>query len=418
MEPLPMGDPRRVEFGQTQAFKERMLRAASARFERGAASHLRESFESFSRREAEWLHDFSLFMALKGAHSGAAWTTWEAPLVRREKQALREARRALSQAVEYHQFVQFLFRRQWDDLKRKATRLGIVLVGDAPIFVSHDSADVWANPSLFQLNGEGNPTVVAGVPPDYFSPTGQRWGNPIYDWEAMKRDGFAWWIRRFRSLLEQVDVVRLDHFRGFDACWEIPASAPTAETGRWVRAPGADLLSACRDALGSLPIIAEDLGVITPGVVALRDHFEIPGMKVLQFAFGGDPEDDFLPHNFPRHCIVYTGTHDNDTTRGWYESASDDERDHCRRYLGREGSDINWDLIRAAWSSVAQWSIAPLQDFLSFGGEARMNFPGRMEGNWQWRAVDSDFTEPLAERIHEMCFLYGRSPESRVKEAA
>ena len=410
LEPLPLTDPSRVDFGKVLAYKERLLRISAQHFEEGAAPHLREPFESFQQEGEGWLEDFSLFMALKNGYGGAPWTTWGASLARRERQALEEAGHSLAGEVNFHRFQQFLFHRQWHDLRRQAAQNGVSLVGDVPIFVSHDSADVWANPSLFEMDAGGNPTVVAGVPPDYFSPTGQRWGNPLYRWQAMEDEGFSWWIRRFRSLLKLVDVVRLDHFRGFDAYWEIPASAPTAETGRWLAAPGNKLLSACRDALASLPIIAEDLGVITPSVVSLRDSFQLPGMKVLQFSFAGDPEEDFLPHNYPRHCVVYTGTHDNDTSRGWYEKASDEDRDFCRRYLARDGVDIAWDLIRAAWSSVALWAVAPLQDFLDLGSEGRMNYPGRTEGNWQWRAEEAHLTDALAERIREMSVLYGRYP--------
>jgi 4-alpha-glucanotransferase len=282
------------------------------------------------------------------------------------------------------------------------------LIGDIPIFVSSDSADVWASPHLFALDRARKPAFVAGVPPDYFSETGQLWGNPHYDWPAMEKSGFAWWIARFRATLKLVDVIRLDHFRGFEAYWEVPAGSPNAIKGRWVKAPGAAMLNKVREALGGLPIIAEDLGVITPEVNALRKQFGLPGMRILQFAFGEGPANRFLPHNFDVNTIAYTGTHDNDTTWGWYRTCAEHERDHARRYLARDGSDAAWDLIRAAWASVACCAIAPLQDIMNLGGEARMNFPGKPQGNWAWRFQANEFNPWVLDRLAEMTELYGR----------
>jgi 4-alpha-glucanotransferase len=375
----------------------------------GSAPHLKSAMAAFCAAEAAWLDDFALFMALKDSHGGKSWIEWPSDIRRRSTAALDRARRDLSDGIGQHRFRQFLFFRQWRDLKKEANQRGIKIVGDAPIFVSGDSADVWANPTLFMLDEQCQPKFVAGVPPDYFSATGQLWGNPLYNWDALKRTGFAWWIARLKATLSQVDIVRLDHFRGFDAYWEIPAGNPTAEVGRWVKAPGAELFTAVRRELGSLPIIAEDLGVITPEVEALRDQFELPGMRILQFAFGGAVEDRFLPHNYETHnTIVYSGTHDNDTTRGWYGSLADHQRDYVRRYLARDGNDIAWDLMRLAWSSVADYAIAPLQDVLDMGSDARMNLPGRAAGNWGFRFTSEQLNEGVLHRLRDMTEVYGR----------
>jgi 4-alpha-glucanotransferase len=402
-----------IDFGSVIPFKIGLLSRAWDNFQSGAAAPLRGPFENFCVQEGHWLNDFALFMALKDAHNGASWQEWPRALVRRESGALREARRQLSRAVGLHQFAQFLFFRQWRDLKRYANDRGIRLMGDAPIFVASDSADVWANSDLFQLDKERQPIVVAGVPPDYFSATGQRWGNPLYDWEAIKKTGYAWWLARLRALLTQVDLVRLDHFRGFEAYWEIKADQPTAEHGRWIPGPGADFFRAVRGALGGLPLVAEDLGLITPEVEQLRDQFQLPGMRILQFANWGDPEDRFLPHNYEPNAVVYTGTHDNDTTVAWYHSLSDLDRHLLRRYSPQAGGEIAWDLIRLAWSSVADYALTPLQDLLSLGSEARMNLPGRPAGNWSWRFRADMLNPGLLDRLADLTEVYGRSPEPR-----
>jgi 4-alpha-glucanotransferase len=400
----------RVDYGPVIDFKLRLLGRAWENFRAGAAPALRPAFEEFCGRSRAWLDDFALFMALKDAHRGAHWHDWPHELVLREPAALAAARDRLRDAVEMHKFRQFLFFRQWGGLKRHANTWGIRLVGDAPIFVSGDSADVWANPHLFLLDGRRRPTVVAGVPPDYFSATGQLWGNPLYDWEALRRTHYAWWVARLRGLLEQVDRVRLDHFRGFEAYWAVPAGMPTAETGRWVKGPGKELFEALRAALGGLPLIAEDLGLITPAVEALRDELGLPGMRVLQFAFGDTPANPFLPHNYRRNTIAYTGTHDNDTTRGWYASLPEKQKDFVRRYLSRDGRDIAWDFLRLAWSSVAGAAVAPLPDVLDLGSEARMNQPGRPAGNWGWRLRDGVLTDAVLGRLADLTELYGRAP--------
>jgi len=332
----------RVDFGPVIEFKNRFLARAWENYQAGAAPPLRSDFDAFRAQHAAWLDDFALFMALKDTQAGKSWLEWPAELLRRDSAALASARQQHAGRIGLHQFRQFLFFRQWRALKRYANGKGIRLIGDVPIFVSSDSADVWANPSLFLLDSRGRPTVVAGVPPDYFSATGQLWGNPLYNWQAAKDTGYAWWIARIKATLEQVDVIRLDHFRGFEAYWEVPADKPTAQIGRWVKGPGADLFETLRARLGGLPLIAEDLGLITPAVEALREQLHLPGMRILQFAFGGAPEHRFLPHNYEFNTVVYTGTHDNDTTRGWYNAITEKERDHLRRYVARDGSDVAW----------------------------------------------------------------------------
>jgi 4-alpha-glucanotransferase len=397
-----------VDFGPVIAWKVSLLDHVHAAFRTRASRALTGAFEAFRAAHASWLEDFALFMALKDAHDGAPWVDWDGALARRDPAALAEARTRLDTAIDAQCFRQFVFHRQWQALKTRARSLGIRILGDIPIFVAHDSADVWAHRELFALGPEGRPNVVAGVPPDYFSATGQLWGNPLYRWDVLAADGYRWWIERVRTILSLVDVVRLDHFRGFVDYWEVPADAPTAEIGRWVAGPGEPLFAALRSALGGLPIVAEDLGEITPDVLHFRDRLGLPGMKILQFAFGKDGHDPFLPHQYPRNCVVYTGTHDNDTTRGWYRTAPEEQRDRARRYLGRDGSDIAWDLIRAALASVADTAIVPLQDVLDLGSEARMNLPGRPAGNWTWRFRDGAFGVRERARLGEMVRLYGR----------
>jgi 4-alpha-glucanotransferase len=399
----------RIDYGPVVAYKEALLARAWDNFRGGAAAPLRGPFEQFVAHEARWLDDYALFAALKETHPGTAWYEWESDLVRRKPAALDRARRRLADLVGRQRFGQFLFARQWGELRGHAHSKGIRLIGDVPIFVAADSADVWANPDEFKLDEDRQPTVVAGVPPDYFSATGQLWGNPHYNWERMQAGGYPWWIARIRKTLEQVDLIRLDHFRGFEAAWEVPAGSPTAETGEWVSAPGADLLKTLKKALGGLPLIAEDLGVITPPVEALRQSFHLPGMQILQFGFD-DPDNRFLPHNFVRNTVVYTGTHDNDTTVGWYTALSEKTRDYLDRYYPHRDPDIAWAMIRLAWSSVAERAMVPLQDVLSLGTEARMNYPGRPSDNWQWRVVTGQLTPALVERLGELTTLYGRQP--------
>lgn len=398
-----------VDYGPVIQFKNRILTQAWENFRTRGSGHLRQAFEEFCHKQAYWLDDFALFMALKDAHGGKSWFDWSAELRTRQAAALARARYDQDQAMGLHKFRHFLFFRQWANLKRYAAERKVRLIGDIPIFVSSDSADVWANPELFQLDEHRRPKVVAGVPPDYFSPTGQLWGNPIYHWEALKRTGFSWWIARLRTTLEQVDVVRLDHFRGFEAYWEIPAGSSTAEKGRWVKAPGAALFEAVRLALGGLPIIAEDLGVITPEVEALRDQFHFPGMRILQFAFGGQVEHRFLPHIYEANTLVYTGTHDNDTTLGWFRTLPGHEAHYLRRYVPGVDHDPVWSLIRLAWASVADLALTPLQDVLNLGTEARMNYPGRPAGNWSWRYRSEWLNDGVLGRLADMTEVYGRA---------
>jgi 4-alpha-glucanotransferase len=320
---------------------------------------------------------------------------------------MREARKLLADSINRQMFRQFLFFRQWNKLRQYANEKGIQIIGDIPIFVAMDSSDAWANPELFYLDEAGKPTVVAGVPPDYFSPTGQLWGNPLYRWEIHKANGYKWWIERIRATLSTVDIVRIDHFRGFAGYWEIPGNAETAENGKWIPGPGIELFHAIRKALGELPIIAEDLGEITPDVIELRETLGLPGMKILQFGFSG-PDNPFLPHHYPENCVVYTGTHDNDTALGWYRTCPHHERDFYHRYLGRDNANVPGDMIRAIWSSVAVFAIAPLQDFLGMGSEARMNFPGKVGGYWTWRMDESHLNDWLMGRLKEMNWLYER----------
>ncbi len=351
-------------------------------------------------------------MAIKQAHQLRSWQDWPAPLRLREPEALESARNEYSDDVEYTRFVQFHFDRQWRDLKAYANEREVRIVGDIPIFVAADSADAWANQDQFRLDPEGRAEVVAGVPPDPFSATGQIWGNPLYDWDVMRRDDFAWWRDRIRRTLQLVDVVRIDHFRGFAAAWVVPGDAETASVGHWERNPGGDIFASIRREFGELPVIVEDLGVITPDVISLREILGFPGMSVLQFAFENDPLNVYLPHNYTRNSVVYTATHDNETTVGWFHSRPEHERATIQAYLGRDGSDIAWDMIRLALASVANTAIVPLQDVLRLGNEARINLPGQAFGNWSWRCRTDQLEDGLAAGLGTLATLFGRAPES------
>ncbi len=401
----------KVDFGAVIPWKLGVLDRAYNHFVQMDSPKLKSAYNAFQAAQVNWLDDFALFMALKEAHGGAPWPSWEVPLRHREPEALQAAWQQYANDVERQKFRQFLFSRQWSELRSYAEKRNISIIGDIPIFVAHDSADVWAHPDLFFMDEEGNPKVVAGVPPDYFSPTGQLWGNPLYRWEVHKISGYKWWLDRISTVLQSVDIIRMDHFRGFAGYWEIPAGMPTAEIGRWVPGPGADFFRKVKNNLGELPLIAEDLGVITDDVVALREEFNLPGMKIFQFAFGSGPTDKFLPHNYPQNCVVYTGTHDNDTTLGWFQSAPDSERDYCRRYLARDDQHIVWHMIRAIWGSVASLSLTTMQDLLNLGTEARMNFPGKPSGNWTWRMPADSASSELAARLKELNYVFGRLPD-------
>ena len=409
----PDFDDSRVDFGLLIPWKLELLQKAFSRFA-SASEDLHKEFEYFSAENAVWLDDYALFMSLKEASGGGAWNAWDASIRNREASAMDKARKEHSDNVLRFSFYQFLFFRQWYNLRAYANEREIKIIGDIPIFIAYDSADAWANPGLFYLDEDSQPTVVAGVPPDYFSPTGQLWGNPLYRWDVHKETEYAWWLDRFRAVLKLVDIVRLDHFRGFAGYYEIPFEAKTAETGRWVPGPGSDFfktldakLSDARTTEIELPIIAEDLGLITPDVIELRDGFKLPGMKILQFGFDG-AKNPFLPHNYPANCIAYTGTHDNDTARGWYDTAPQEELDFALRYLHTDADHFVWELIRGVWSSVAVYAITPMQDLLNLGGYARMNFPSRLGGNWEWRVKPDDVNEYLAGRLRELNELYLR----------
>lgn len=384
------------------------LRAAFAGYQRSAGAAEQAAFADFRHTHGHWLNDFALYEALRGEQNHRGWFDWPQPLRDRAPEALDAARHRLAASVDQVCFDQFVFFRQWHELRDYANERGVRLFGDVPIFVAYDSADVWACRDCFRLDAEGRMEVVAGVPPDYFSETGQRWGNPHYRWEHIEADGFRWWIERMRTQRELFDLIRIDHFRGFEAHWEIPASAETAIDGQWVKAPGERLFRALQDSFHDLPLVAEDLGIITPEVDALRTRFGLPGMKILQFAFGGGAENPYLPHNHERLSVVYTGTHDNDTTVGWYAGLDDHARARIHEYLGHPAEAMPWSLIRAAFASVAVLAVVPMQDALALDSEHRMNTPGVTEGNWGWRFDWWQVPEGLAERLRELAALYGR----------
>jgi 4-alpha-glucanotransferase len=406
-------EPNKVDFGKVINYKYNLLNKAFLNFQKHKENYKKE-FEDFCEKEKDWLEDYALFMAVKEAHGGILWREWTPEIAFRKKSAVEEWKEKLSERILFQKFLQFVFTIQWNDVKNYAHGKGIKIIGDLPIFIAYDSADLWANKELFTVNSEGKLETVAGVPPDYFSPTGQLWGNPLYRWDKMKANNFVWWKKRFSKMFELVDIVRIDHFRGFEAFWEIPGDAPTAETGRWVKVPGEELFSELRKEFGEVPIIAEDLGLITKEVVALRDKFEFPGMKVLQFAFGKEGDKNFLPHNYVRNCVVYTGTHDNDTTRGFFEAEKQKGSDVCdwaQRYLNYYGDDIRFALIISAYSSVANTVIIPMQDILNLGSEARMNFPGKPDGNWTWRFTWKEINNDIPGLYKELTEIFERPPE-------
>jgi len=365
-------------------------------------------YQAFLTEHRFWLEDFALYQALRKEQGDRSWVAWPAPLRDRDPAALEEARTRLAPWIERFRFEQFVFFRQWHELRQYANARGILLFGDVPIFVAHDSADVWAHREYFDLYSDGTPRVVAGVPPDYFSATGQRWGNPLYRWERLQADGFRWWVERMRSQLDLFDLVRIDHFRGFEAYWEIPAESATAIEGRWVKAPGRELFDTLRRVFRSLPLVAEDLGIITPEVEALRDDYGLPGMKILEFAFDGSAYNPYLPHNHIKNCVIYTGTHDNDTALGWFASLDERTRSYLLDYLGGPQEPMPWPLIRVVLMSVADFAIIPMQDVLGLGSEHRMNIPGTVEGNWRWRFEWGQVPHDMAARLRRLLQMYGR----------
>ena len=401
-----------IAYEQVIPIKLGLLRLAYQNFKSGAVPGLHQAFREFCQARSHWLEDFALFMALKDAHWGAAWNTWPKDIAQRQPAAMILWQQKLQADIEMQKFWQFLFLQQWSNLKQYANQKGIQIIGDIPIYVAHNSADVWANPDQFHLNPEtGEPALMAGVPPDYFSETGQLWGNPIYQWERMQAQGFKWWIQRFRTMLDYVDLIRVDHFRGFRAYWQVKYGETTAMNGEWVEAPGDEVFEALRQELGTLPILAEDLGVITPDVEALRDKFDFPGMKILHFAFGSGPDNPYLPFNCTQNCLVYTGTHDNNTTVGWFQSMPEEVRIFVEGYLGGfSDHGIHWDLTRLALSSVANQVIIPVQDLLGLGSEARMNLPSTSGGNWAWRYQPEALTDEIGEHLRQLTDTYGRAP--------
>ena len=398
-----------IDYGAIYNQKYPLLRKAYENFKSSDNNEMKDSLENFKRENSSWLNDYSLYISLKNHFNGLPWNEWAHDIKNRENSAMQHYKNELADDIEYHNFIQFLFFKQWNDVKRYANENGIKIIGDIPIFVAADSSDAWANPEIFLFDEERKPVKVAGVPPDYFSATGQLWGNPLYNWEKLKETNYSWWVERVRANLSTCDIIRIDHFRGFEAYWAVPYGDETAVNGQWEPGPGIDLFNAIRSQLGELPIIAEDLGLMTQGVIDLREATGFPGMKILGFAFDSGEENDYLPHTYTRNCVVYTGTHDNDTLVGWFQKAKEEDREFARNYLNsRADEEIHWDAIRGAWSSVACMAISPVQDFLGLGSEARINTPGVASGNWQWRLKQGILNDELAERIAKLTKIYSR----------
>jgi len=418
----------RVDYGQAISYKMPLLAKSLEKFKEKSSTKYPDDFYIFSETNAFWLEDYALFMSLKEAHDGRVWTEWEEGAANRDLDALVQWRNRLADNIQFWKYLQYIFFEQWLALKTYCHAKGIRIIGDVPVYVAHDSAEVWAHRKQFHLDEQGNPLVVAGVPPDYFSATGQRWGNPIYRWDMMAKKGYRWWTDRFRTNFTLVDVVRLDHFRGFQAYWEIPATEPTAVRGRWVKGPAIALFNAVKEVLGDVPMIAEDLGIITPEVDNLREQFGFPGMRILQMAFGSDPKaGEYRPHNHIANCVVYTATHDHNTTVGWFtaepgtqttQTAEEvrKEREYALRYVGTDGSQIHWDFIRLVLGSVAKLAIYPLQDVLGLGPESRMNLPGTPQGNWEWRFSEDILSPDIGGKLRELTIVYDRFPVSAGEE--
>ena len=398
-----------IDYGAIYNQKYPLLRKAYENFKSSDNNEMKDSLENFKRENSSWLNDYSLYISLKNHFNGLPWNEWPQDIKNRENAAMEHYKNELADNIEYHNFIQFLFFKQWGDVKRYANENGIKIIGDIPIFVAADSSDAWANPEIFLFDKERKPVKVAGVPPDYFSATGQLWGNPLYNWEKLKETNYSWWVERVRANLSTCDIIRIDHFRGFEAYWAVPYGDETAVNGQWEPGPGIDLFNAIKSQLGELPIIAEDLGLMTQGVIDLREATGFPGMKILGFAFDSGEENDYLPHTYTKNCVVYTGTHDNDTLVGWFQKAKEEDREFARNYLNsRADEEIHWDAIRGAWSSVACMAISPVQDFLGLGSEARINTPGVASGNWQWRLKQGVLNNELAERIAKLTKIYSR----------
>jgi 4-alpha-glucanotransferase len=414
---IPQFNPSKIDFGEVIDYKTSLNKKAYDNFRKDKKG-LEADYTEFKKQSKDWLNDYSLFMAAKQFHKGVEWTKWDKDLVIGKAKTKLEWTKKLSDTIEYNNFTQFMFDKQWAELKDYANKKGVRIIGDIPIFVAFDSADVWAHKEYFSVDKKGKLLFVAGVPPDYFSATGQLWGNPLFNWKEMEKDDYLWWRKRIINLLDLVDIIRVDHFRGFDAYWEIPGKALNAIKGRWVKGPREKFFNTIQKHLGNIPIMAEDLGVITESVTALREKYEFPGMKILQFAFGSGMETKFLPHNIPFNSVVYTGSHDNDTTRGYFEKERFKHNDiysHAQKYLNYFGDNITFELIRSAYKSNADTVIVPMQDILNLDGEARMNFPGTLGGNWAWRFTWNQVHHELTNTYKELTVLYERPPKSREK---
>jgi len=399
-----------ADYATSYEKKELLYKKAFESFKASGSKTDQKRLKEFKKRNSYWLDDYTLFMACSISNDRKPWNKWEKDLAQRKPAAIKKAAKRFSDEIEYQTWLQFEFFEQWNTLKDYANSKNIRVVGDIPIFVDHNSADVWSHPEFFAVDKQGNRELVAGVPPDYFSETGQLWGNPLYKWSAIKKDGFSWWLERFKQMFDLFDAIRVDHFRGFDEYWEVKASEQTAINGEWVKAPGVELFTTIKEKLGSLPIIAEDLGLMTQGVEDLRDQFNFPGMKILQFAFDSDSTNSFLPHNYPQNCVTYTGTHDNDTTIGWYTSAPGVEQHRAREYTRSDGSNIQWELIRLGMFSVADQAIFPLQDFMNLDSKHRMNTPGTVGDNWMWRYTPDMLQNVDKQRIRKMAEMSNRLP--------
>lgn len=403
-----------IDYGTMYVSRYALLKKAYARF----VKNVPQEFATFCEEEKEWLDEYALFMALKDANGGVAWAEWSKELKYREEYAINEAKEKYADDMNFYKMLQYLFFKQWWELKNYANENGIEIIGDVPIYVSGDSADVWANPGQFYLDEERNPIDVAGCPPDAFSADGQLWGNPLFRWDAMKADGYTWWTKRIAAMAKLYDIVRIDHFRGFDSYYAIPAKDTTAINGEWREGPGMDLFNVLEEKLGKLPIIVEDLGFLTPSVLQLLKDSGFPGMKVIQFAFDSREGSDYIPHTYPTHCVVYTGTHDNDTCMGWIKTAPKESVKFAKEYLNltkEEG--YNWGMMRGAWSSVADMAIVPMQDLIGLGSEARINIPSTLGSNWKWRATEDQITTKLAKKLYKYTEMYGRLNQPEVEEA-
>lgn len=408
LEGFPVFPADKVNYEAIQDARHPLLRKAFTRFQQRADDLQKLAYRNFQKEQSKWLPDYALFRAIKENRDQKPWYAWEEPLKKRDPEALKAMQNALSEEIEFHKFMQFLFLRQWLEVKQYARKNKIRIIGDIPLYVAHDSADAWSNPDIFEFDEDLDPVRVGGVPPDYFSETGQLWGNPLFRWDVLKSTGYRWWIDRIRTNLFLYDVIRIDHFRGFAAYWAVPYGDKTAINGEWIKCPGKDFFENLQAEFGELAIIAEDLGVITPDVEEIRDGFGLPGMKILQFAFDSAEANDYLPHNYPKNCVVYTGTHDNDTITGWFSSAAEEDRRYVLDYLHCKEENIHWSFIRLAMASVAYTAIFPMQDLLGLRTDARMNLPGTTQNNWQWRARAEHFSDELASRFAAITKLYGR----------